>query len=247
MRVRARVFQPGLAPGPVVSRLYAKLDASAASFNSNLPIVVVHTFGSGIAQDWLTETLTSVIDTTAGRATMTDQPDFVGPAGIRIRGSSSTQFPKKQYALETWDDDRKDRDVTFLDFPPESDWILYAPYSEKSLVQNALAYGWYRATGRYAVRTRYCEMYLKTGTGPVTSSDYVGIYIVMEKIKQDPARVDITELLPTDEAPPEVTGGYIVKKDRLDPGDAGFLTGRGQRLATSTPRKWRSRPARPRG
>ncbi len=237
MRVRARVFQPGLAPGPLVSRLYAKLDPSAAAFNSNLPIVVVHTFGAGIAQDWLTETLTSVIDTTAGRATMTDQPDFVGPAGIRIRGSSSTSFPKKQYALETWDDDRKDRDVTFLDFPPESDWILYAPYSEKSLIQNAMAYGWYRATGRYAVRTRFCEMYLKAGTGSVTSSDYVGIYIVMEKIKQDPARVNVTELLPTDETPPNVTGSYIFKKDRLDPGDVGFLTSRGQRLAYVDPKE----------
>jgi hypothetical protein len=236
-RVRARVFQPGLAPGPVVSRLYAKLDPSVLTFNSNLPIVVVHTFGSGIAQDWLTETLTSVIDTTAGRATITDQPDFVGPAGIRIRGSSSTQFPKKQYALETWDDDRKDREVAFLDLPPESDWILYAPYSEKALIQNALAYGWYRATGRYAVRTRFCEMYLRTGTGAVASADYAGIYIVMEKIKQGPDRVAITELLPGDETPPAVTGGYIFKKDRLDPGDLGFVTSRGQKLAYVDPKE----------
>ncbi|MCU0253906.1 MAG: CotH kinase family protein, partial [Acidobacteria bacterium] len=236
-RVRARVFQPGLAPGPVVSRLYAKLDPSVLTFSSNLPIVVVHTFGSGIAQDWLTETLTSVIDTTAGRATITDQPDFVGPAGIRIRGSSSTQFPKKQYALETWDDDRKDREVAFLDLPPESDWILYAPYSEKALIQNALAYGWYRATGRYAVRTRFCEMYLRTGTGAVTSSDYAGIYVVMEKIKQGPDRVNIAELLPGDETAPAVTGGYIFKKDRLDPGDLGFVTSHGQKLAYVDPKE----------
>lgn len=236
-RVRARLFEPGLAPGPIVSRLYAKLDPSVTSFSSDLPIVVVHTFGSSIVEDWLTESLTSVIDTTLGRATITDLPDFVGPAGIRIRGTSSRGFPKKQYFLETWDDNHKDREVTFLDFPPESDFILYAPYSEKSLVQNVLAYGWYNATGRYAVRTRFCEMYLRTGTGPVTSSDYVGIYVVMEKIKQDPARLNIAELLPTDETPPAVTGGYIVKKDRLDPGDAGFLTSRGQRLAYVDPKE----------
>ena len=236
-RVRARVFQAGLAPSPIVTRLYAKLDASVLSFNSNLPIVVVDTFGSSIAEDWLTESLASVIDTTAGRATITDAPDFVGAAGIRIRGSSSRSFPKKQYALETWDENRKDRDVTFLDLPPESDWILYAPYSEKPLIQNVMAYGWYNATGRYAVRTRFCEMYLRTGTGAITSSDYVGIYVVMEKIKQDPARVSITELLPTDETPPGITGGYIIKKDRLDPGDSGFLTSRGQQLAYVDPKE----------
>ena len=39
--------------------------------------------------------------------------------------------------------------------------------------------------------------------------------------------MNIIELLPTDEALPEVTGGYIVKKDRLDFGDVGFLTSRG--------------------
>lgn len=236
-RVTARVFEPGLAPSRIIGRLYGELDASVTAFNSNLPIVVVHTFGSGIAEDWLTPTLTSIIDTTAGRATITDAADFVGPAGIRIRGSSSRSFPKKQFALETWDDDNKDKEVTFLDLPPESDWILYAPYSEKGLIHNVMAYAWYNATGRYAVRTRFCEMYLKTSTGPVTAADYAGIYVVMEKIKQGPDRVNITELLPTDETEPGITGGYIFKKDRLDPGDSGFLTSTGQRLAYVDPKE----------
>jgi hypothetical protein len=237
-RVTARVFEPGLAPSRIVGRLYGRLDPSVTSFSSNLPIVVVHTFGAAIAEDWLTPTLTSVIDTGAGgRATITDAADFTGPAGIRIRGSSSRSFPKKQFALETWDDDHKDKDVAILDLPPESDWILYAPYSEKGLIHNVMAYAWYNALGRYAVRTRFCELYLKTGTGPVTSADYAGIYVVMEKIKLGPARVNITELLPTDETEPAITGGYIIKKDRLDPGDSGFSTSTGQVLAYVDPKE----------
>src|SRR5205085_469706 len=43
--VRARVYESGLQPGPVDSRLYEALDASVANFTSNLPIVVVDTFG----------------------------------------------------------------------------------------------------------------------------------------------------------------------------------------------------------
>jgi len=237
VRVTARVFEPGLAPSRVIRRLYGKLDPSVTAFNSNLPIVVVDTFGASIAEDWLTPSLTGIVDTTAGRATITDAPDFVGPTGIRIRGSSSRSFPKKQFALETWDDDQNDKDVTFLDLPPESDWILYAPYSEKSLIQNVMAYAWYNDTGRYAVRTRFCEMYLRTGTGAVTAADYAGIYVVMEKIKLGPDRLNITELQPTDQTPPEVTGGYIFKKDRLDPGDTGLLTSTGQRLAYVDPKE----------
>ena len=87
-RVRARVFEAGFAPGQVITRSYIKLAAELSGFSSNLPIVVVDTFGGGITQEFLAETLTSVIPTTGGRASITDATGFVVPAGLRIRGSS---------------------------------------------------------------------------------------------------------------------------------------------------------------
>ena len=42
--------------------------------------------------------------------------------------------------------------------------------------------------------------------------------------KRGDHRVDIETLLPTDPLEPNVTGGYIIRKDRLDPGDVGFST-----------------------
>ena len=235
--VRARVFDAELAPGPVITRMYARLAAAILDVDSNLPLVVGHTFGGAVNQDWLTEGLTAFIPTSGGRAAITATPAHIGPTGIRYRGSSSFSFPKKSYFLETWDDNRDDLDVALLGMPAESDWILYGPYTDKSLMRDVLAYKWSNDAGRYAVRTRFVEMYLRTASGMVTSSDYVGVYVLMEKIKQGPARVAIADLDPTDAVAPGITGGYITKKDRLDPGDQGFLTSRGQRLAYFEPKE----------
>ena len=52
----------------------------------------------------------------------------------------------------------------------------------------------------------------------------------MEKIKRDKNRVDIEELAPDDNAEPEITGGYIFKKDKLDSGEPTFNTSTGLTL-----------------
>jgi hypothetical protein len=232
-----RVFEAGLAPGQVITRSYVKLGSDVAGFSSNLPIVVVDTFGDGITQEFLAETLTGIIPTTGDRAAITDATAFAGPAGLRIRGSSSTQFPKKSFFLEVWDESRGDLHVPLLGMPSQSDWILYAPYTDKSLMRDVLAYKWSNDIGRYAVRTRFVEAFIRTSPGPLSAGDYVGVYVLEEKIKQDPNRVNLVDIQPADSAPPEVTGGYIAKKDRLDPGDSGFTTSSGQQLAYVEPKE----------
>ena len=42
-----------------------------------------------------------------------------------------------------------------------------------------------RQIGRYAPRTRFVEVYLNTGGGALSSSDYYGVYALMEKISRD--------------------------------------------------------------
>ena len=59
---------------------------------------------------------------------------------IKIRGSSSQHFAKKQFTIEgkeTWD---IDKDFEFLGMPSEEDWIINGPYSDKSLIRNALTF-----------------------------------------------------------------------------------------------------------
>ena len=80
-------------------------------------------------------------------------------------------------------------------------------------MRNVLSYHIGRLTGEYASRTRWCEL--------IIDGDYKGLYVLIEKIKQDKNRVNISKLKDTDTAGVELTGGYIISIDR----DEGPLTG----------------------
>jgi hypothetical protein len=234
--LRAIATKAGFKPSKIVTQAYIFLGPDVLNFSSNLPIAVVDTFGRGIGQSRQTLSFAGFIDTSAyGRATITDAHEFIGRTGINVRGKTSAGWPKKQYRMETWDEYDNDKDVSILGFPPESDWILQGPYSDKSLMRNALSYKWSNDIGRYAVRTRFIEMFLNTNGGSVTMSDYVGVYVFMEKIKRDKNRVDIAKLEPVDNTEPAVTGGYIIKNDKIDSDEQYFRTNIGMRLIYDEP------------
>jgi hypothetical protein len=235
--LKAIAVKTGWKPSDTIVQTYIFLDLSISDFSSNLPIAVVDTLGKSINQTTQTLSYASFIDTTAdGRAMLTDPPDFVGRAGINVRGKSSAGFAKKQYHFETWDEDDQDKDVSILGFPAESDWILQGPYSDKSLMRNFLSYKWSNDLGRYAVRTRFIEVFLNTDGRGISMSDYVGVYVFMEKIKRSADRVDIAGLEPSDDAEPQISGGYIFKKDKPDPGETVFHTSRGLEIRVVEPR-----------
>lgn len=143
---------------------------------------------------------------------ITDTPNgYDGRIEINIRGSSSATWRKKQYRLETQDSTGANLNVSLLGFPPENDWILNAPYIDKSFLRSVLAYKIARDMGRYASRTRYVEMML--------NGQYHGVYILMEKIKRDKNRIAIAKLGPEENSGDDLTGGYIISIDR---GGAGF-------------------------
>jgi hypothetical protein len=57
----------------------------------------------------------------------------------------------------------------------------------------------------------------------LTSNDYQGVYVLMETVKRGKQRVNIAKLDPEDALEPEVTGGYIFKRDRVNsPNDRTF-------------------------
>ena len=176
---------------------------------SNLPIVIIDTFGEEIVNDPRITAHMGIINNETG-INQIDDPfnGYDGLISIEIRGSSSQSFPKKQYALETQDSEGENLNVPVLGMPEENDWILHAPYSDKSLLRNYLSYELARDMGRYASRTRFCEL--------VINGDYKGLYIFMEKVKRDNNRVDISRLEPDDITGDDLTGGYIVKIDKWD-------------------------------
>ena len=98
--------------------------------------------------------------------------------------------------------------MALLGLPAENDWVLYAPYSDKSLMRNVLAYYLANRMGRYASRTRFCEV--------VLDGDYQGVYVLMERVKWDDARVDVARLRPEETSGDDLTGGYILKIDKTN-------------------------------
>lgn len=132
---------------------------------------------------------------------------FSGPIAIEIRGASSQMFPKKSYGFETRDANNQDLDVSLLGLPEEEDWILHGPYSDKSLMRNMLVYELSREMGRYASRTVFVELTLNGGQH--------GIYVLMEKLKRDDVRIAIDRLTSDENTGEDLTGGYILKIDKL--------------------------------
>ncbi len=226
-RIRAKTFKADRSPSLTLSENFIFLDSTVENFNSNLPLIVVDTFGLAPNRTLYTPVGSVFVDQGEGdRVDLTDPIDFSGRGGLRIRGSSSAElFPKKQYAFEVWSEhtedtaaipaaDGDDFAVSLFGMPEESDWVIHGPYSDKTMLRNFLSYQWSNDIGMYAVRTEMCEVFLNTNGGKVNYGDYLGVYILMEQINRDPKRVDIAELLPTHNSYPEISGGYIFKKDR---------------------------------
>jgi len=169
---------------------------------ASLPIIFVDTNGSEIVDEpKIDGNITISLD---------NEIMYEGRIGIEIRGSSSQNFAKKSYGLETRDAVNEDLNVSLLGFPEEEDWILYGPYSDKSLLRNHLIYDLARDMGSYASRTKIVELNL--------NGSYHGVYIFMEKLKRDKNRIDINKLKDDENSGEDLTGGYIIKIDKESDG-----------------------------
>ena len=216
------------------SRAYLFTNPALTEFDSNLPLVVIEAFGTDIDSEaqWNSRAVRRPVhvvlfdkDKRTQRASIGNSPVFNGRAGMRVRGQTSSQFDKKQYSLELWNEQDEDRDASLLGMPPESDWVLYAPWLDKTLMRNVLAYRWFREMGHYSVRSRFVEVFHNAEGGAIGMDDYRGVYVLMEKIKRDRNRVDIAKLDAAISQVPEVTGGYIFRVDKGTQRDANFDAG----------------------
>lgn len=182
--------------------------AQNRQFNSTLPLVFIDTNGRQIPDEPKIMASMGVIWNGDGNMNHTGDPfnHYDGYIAIETRGSSSQGFPKKSYGFETRDEAGEDIDFPLLGLPEEEDWIFYGPYSDKSLIRNALTFTLAQSLGHYASRIRFVELFL--------NNQYQGIYVLMEKIKRDKVRVDIARLRPEETSGIDLTGGYIIKIDK---------------------------------
>ena len=88
--------------------------------------------------------------------------------------------------------------------------MLHGPFSDKSLIRNALAYKLAERIMTYAPRTQFCEL--------VINGNYQGIYLFTEKLKVDKGRVNVDKLKIDEITGDELTGGYLIKIDKTSGG-----------------------------
>ncbi len=191
--------------------LLTQLLSSQTFTESNLPLIFINTEGKTIPDEPKITALMSVINNSNGVNYITDTDfEYNGYIGIEVRGNTSQIFfDKLSFSLETRTDSGTNLNVSLLGMPEENDWVLHGPFSDKSLMRNALAYHLGNSTGRWSPRTQFCEVFI--------NDEYRGVYVLTEKIKIDDNRVDIASLLPEDNSGDELTGGYILRIDRHRP------------------------------
>lgn len=205
----ARVFLNAEINGETIT--YSKLPdwfvLPISDLKSNLPIIIINTEGKTIVDEPKIMAKMQVIDI-PNRINSLNDTDFSydGSIGIEIRGNTAQMFPKKSYTVETRFSDGSNNNVELLGFPKENDWVFHGPYSDKSLMRNALAYSIGNGMGHWNPHTRFIELMI--------NDEYRGVYLVVEKIKIDKNRVNLAKLKPEDISGDQLTGGYIISIDR---------------------------------
>ena len=185
---------------------------------TNLPIVFINTSDeegntTAIHKAYRVSVRMKIIDNLVGpnfgdTITYADQRvDYEGWVGIKYRGNSSfSQSDKKPYTfktLKTSDVNGKKDKVELLGMPKDNDWILLAPYHDRSLLRDPLVYQLARPYFEFTPKCKFCELILD-GT-------YYGVYILAEKPGKGENRLNLTD--PGDSGD-ELTGDYMVEIDR---------------------------------
>ena len=172
--------------------------------SSNLPIIIIDTHGQTIVNEPKIIATMGIINNGPGNRNNVTDPytDYNGSIGIELRGNSTQNiFPKKPYLIETRDSLGENLDVSLLGIPADNDWILLASYIDRTFIRDPLAHYLSSLTGRWSSRCRFCEV--------IVNDEYMGVYILTEKIKRDKNRLDIKKLDPDDTSSTDITGGYI--------------------------------------
>ncbi|MGW3795143.1 CotH kinase family protein [Micromonospora arida] len=208
-QLRAQAFVGETATGAPGTAMYAAQNVTTAH---DLPVVLIDSYGAGRPDREYFDATTMIFEPTGGGTTsLAAAPTLSTRAGFRLRGNSSATFEKTPFRVEFWDNENDDADYPVLGMPADSDWVLRGPFPDKALIREALVYDLGREMGLPAPRYAFAEFYLNTDAAPVGASDYMGVYMFMETIKNSKDRLDLKQLDSDDVTLPKIQGGYIWK------------------------------------
>lgn len=209
-QIRAQAYLNEASAGRAGTALYV---ARTFDVTSDLPLVVLEGYGTGqpTDRDVYVDMAFLVYEPVDGVASLSNPPTLATRGGYHLRGQSSATFEQAPYRIELWDNASEDIDLPLLGMPPEGDWALIGPYSDRTLIRNAFTYDLGRDMGLSAPRFAFAEVYINQADRPLVAEDYQGIYMVVETIKNNQSRLDLAQLEEGDVSPEQISGGYIFK------------------------------------
>jgi len=195
----------GLKNGAVCGNAIPFSITYTGAMSSVLPIVKLTTVNSAINDVTKVPVTLQIIDKGLGQLNYENDTNYAYEGAIMAewQGFTGPNYPKKNFDFDLLDALGNPIDTSLLGLPKENDWIFKAEYLDNTLIKNSIAYAFARKMGRYAPRTKHCELFL--------DGNYLGVYTLTEKVKRDKNRVDIAKLTSSDTTGSALTGGYIIE------------------------------------
>lgn len=162
--------------------------------DTGLPVVVVNTASP----------VTSKTEFVAGTVKIQAAGGYEGlpemACEMRGRGNTTWTWPKKPYLL------RLESKQKIFGLPKHRRWVLLANFMDRTLMRNLVSMK--VASLTKLAWSPHCvpvELFL--------NGSHLGSYLLIEQVRVDGDRVDITEMTPTDNSGEAVTGGYLLELD----------------------------------
>ena len=196
---------------------YPPDDVNVTITSTNLPIVWIQVDNAMILKDERITARMKIIHNGNGQLNYADtiahpgqHVDYEGYIALRYRGNSSfSMSDKKPYSFKTinkpLENGGSNVKVDILGMGKDNNWALLAPYSDRSMMRDVLAFEISKPWMEYTPEGRYCEMFL--------DSTYYGVFILTEVVSKGKNRLNLDD---PGETGDELTGGYLLEVDRYE-------------------------------
>ena len=164
--------------------------------NTGLPVVYVDTEGGkGVYSKTEYVPASLYIKGVGGHETL--QPVS---CSIRGRGNTTWSWPKKPYLIKL------DEKASIFGMHKHKRWVLLANFMDRSLMRNLVSM-------KVASMTSLAWTPGCVPVEVVLNGKHQGSYLLIEQVRVDNHRVNITEMKPEDNAGEALTGGYLLELD----------------------------------
>lgn len=206
-------------PSAAAAECRPRIDPGLEGFTSDLPLVALVTCGAPLApRPAVPAAFAIYLRGPDGKARFTGAPAASGELQARYIGHSSLALPKRHVAVTLA------QPAALLGMPAAARWVLHGPMADKTLVRNAVVYGWARSLGLPSPRMEPVELFAGEGGDTVTAADGRGVYYLMEWVEPGAGRLPI--------AP----GGFLFRRDKGGGDEPVVDTSHGERFLIDFPR-----------